>query len=218
MTVVVDRKRDALLIVDVQPDFMPGGGLAIEGGDQIVAPISELLGRRLVDTVVATQDWHPAGHISFASSHEGAAPFETIELYDHEQILWPDHCVQGTAGAEIHGELPQGSISAIIRKGHDPLMDSYSGFRDNHGPGGRRRETGLSGYLRTRGISRVIMGGLAFDVCVAWTALDAIKLGFEAIVLRDLCRSVTADGEQKMTDTLIDAGVVMATSDALVVD
>jgi nicotinamidase/pyrazinamidase len=212
MTFRLDRERDALLIVDVQPDFMAGGALATEEGQDVAAPIAALLERRLVDTVVATQDWHPPGHISFASAHEGAAPFETIELYGHDQVLWPDHCVQGTPGAAIHAGLPRAPISMILRKGQNPLIDSYSGFRDNHGPEPARRETGLSGYLRTRGISRAIICGLALDVCVTWTALDAVEMGFEAIVIEDLCRPVSAHGGEKIIDTLKNAGVLLTTS------
>lgn len=211
MMVTIDRVRDALVVVDVQPDFMPGGALPIVGGDEVVAPITDLLLGGTFHSIVATQDWHPKGHVSFASSHEGEKPFATIELYEYEQVLWPDHCVQGSPGAALHSALRQEPVSAIIRKGQHPLIDSYSGFRDNHGPTAERRETGLAGYLRSRGVERVVICGLAFDVCVAWTALDAVTMGFRAVVLRDLARSVTVEGERGALAELEAAGVIVAT-------
>lgn len=217
MTVKIDHAHDALLIVDVQPDFMPGGGLAVAGGDEIVEPIAALLERRPVATIVATQDWHMAGHISFASSHAGKAPFEQIDLYGHPQMLWPDHCIQGTTGAELHPGLPTLPITTIIRKGTDPKVDSYSGFRENHGPGSGRPETGLAGLLRGRGVRRVLICGLALDVCVAWTALDAVDMGFESIVLRDLSRPVTTAGEAAELVRMQEAGVLVISSDELVI-
>jgi len=210
MTIAVDRDHDALLVVDVQPDFMPGGTLPIAGGDEVVDPIAELLARAAFKTVVATQDWHPPGHVSFASSHQGAEPFSSIELYQHEQVLWPDHCVQGTPGAALHRDLPLEQVTAILRKGADQHVDSYSGFRENHGPTPRRAETGLAGYLRSRGVRRVLVCGLALDVCVTWTALDAVTMDFAAVVLRDLCRAVTADGSAEALERLAVAGVVIA--------
>ncbi len=215
MTLTIDRESDALLVVDLQPDFMPGGALPVDGGDALVAPISALLARRDFTTVVATQDWHSAGHVSFATSHPSKAPFDTIQLYGHEQVLWPDHCVQGSSGAALHSDLPDEPISAVIRKGQDPRIDSYSGFRDNHGPTADRRETGLAGYLRSRGVRRVMICGLALDVCVAWTALDAKAMGFETLLLRDLARPVTEEGGARALDKMTDAGVVIVTADAL---
>lgn len=211
MTITIDQSRDALVVVDVQPDFMPSGALPIAAGDEVVPPIADLLQGGTFHTIVATQDWHPKGHLSFASSHEGQQPFATIELYGHEQVLWPDHCVQGSPGAALHLSLPQEPVSAIIRKGQDPLIDSYSGFRDNHGPTKVRRETGLAGYFRSRGVKRVVICGLALDVCVTWTALDAVSMGFRTIVLRDLSRSVTAEGERRGLAEMEAAGVTVAT-------
>lgn len=215
MAIELDPGRDGLIIVDVQPDFMPGGGLPIPRGDDVVTPIGAFLERFLLPTVVATQDWHPPGHISFASVHPGLAPFDTIELHDHEQVLWPDHCVQGTSGAALHTGLPTIPITSILRKGMNPNIDSYSGFRDNHGPGGRRPETGLAGFLRDRGVRRVFVCGLALDVCVAWTAEDAVVMGFEVVLLRDMSRSVTAEGEISAIEKMRKLGVVITTSGEL---
>lgn len=216
MTLNVDAVADGLVIVDVQGDFLPGGALPVAGGDEIVAPLAALLGGPVrFGAVVATQDWHPAGHVSFASAHAGRAPFETIELYGREQVLWPDHCVAGTAGAALGAGLPVEPLSAILRKGQDARVDSYSAFRDNHGPGGERRETGLAGYLRSRGVRRVVVCGLALDVCVAWTLADAVELGFAAVLLRDLARPVTAAGGAAALAALDRAGVTIATSPEL---
>jgi len=210
VTIEVDRGRDALLVVDVQPDFMPGGSLAIAGGDEVVAPIAALLRRGLARTVVATQDWHPPDHVSFASRHPGKAPFDVIDLHGHEQVLWPPHCVQGSPGAALHAGLPLEPVSAILRKGQDRLVDSYSAFRDNYGPSGDRPETGLAGYLRARGVRRVLVCGLALDFCVAWTALDAAAMELAVVVLRDLTRPVTASGGARALDEMARAGVIVA--------
>jgi nicotinamidase/pyrazinamidase len=192
----IDRRRDALLIVDLQPDFMPGGALAVADGDAIVAPIAALAVSGGFEMIVATQDYHPAGHISFASRH-GLPPFSSLRLHTSadggggfEQTLWPDHCVQGTPGSALHSALPQTPLRLIIRKGTYQDADSYSAFRENHGPFGVRRTTGLGALLRARGIERVFVCGLARDYCVAWTALDAVSEGFGAFVLDDLCRAV----------------------------
>lgn len=182
----------ALIVVDVQPDFMPGGALACHQGDAIVADIDQLLRRGIYRHVVATQDWHPHGHASFASSHPGAAPFEQILLHGQPQTLWPDHCVQGTPGAALHPDVDWSALDALIRKGSRHGVDSYSGFRENHGPDGERPSTGLAGWLRDRGVTDVHVCGLARDVCVLWTAQDAIELGFGASILWDLSRPVTA--------------------------
>lgn len=211
----IDRRDDALIVVDVQPDFMPRGTLPVTGGDEVVAPISDLLRRDLFHTVVATQDWHPSDHISFASSHSGRTAFESIDLYGHEQLLWPDHCVQGTPGAELHPALLQTPLSAIIRKGQARDIDSYSGFRDNHGPIPERQETGLAGLLRSRRVRRVVVCGLALDICVTWTALDAVAMEFEAVVIADLSRPVTADGERKAIEELASAGVIITSSNMI---
>ncbi len=159
---------DALVVVDVQYDFLPGGSLAVAGGDGIVAPINALMPK--FATVVATQDWHPPGHISFASSHPGRVPFEVIELPYGPQVLWPDHCVIGTHGAEFSAGLDAHRIQAVVRKGFRPEIDSYSGFADND----HKTPTGLAGYLRARGITRLFIAGLATDFCVGWTAEDGI--------------------------------------------
>jgi nicotinamidase/pyrazinamidase len=186
-SVTLDPVRDALLVIDLQPDFMPGGPLAVEQGDQIVAPIAQLLPR--FNTVVATQDWHPRGHRSFASSH-GKKPYEEIPVHGAQQTLWPDHCIQGTAGAALHRDLPLEHVSLVLRKGANPSVDSYSAFRENYGPDAKRAPTGLGGFLRERGIWRVFVVGLARDFCVRWTAEDAIAAGFKTVVVEDLTRSV----------------------------
>ncbi len=180
--------RTVLLVVDVQNDFCPGGGLAVPDGDAVV-PVVNALGRRFRH-VVLTQDWHPAGHASFASSHPGRAPFETIELAYGPQVLWPDHCVQGSMGTAFHAGLDLPHAEAVIRKGYRPGIDSYSGFVEAD----RRTRTGLEGYLRERGIVRVVVAGLATDFCVNWTAQDAARAGFETIVVEDACRAIDLDG------------------------
>ena len=201
------RERSALIVVDVQPDFMEGGALAAEHGSEVVKPIAGLMDSEEYGLVVATQDWHPAGHISFASSHDGAEPFQTIELYGHEQVLWPDHCVQGSEGAALHQGLPLERVSAIIRKGDNPAVDSYSGFRNNWNADGERPPTGLAGYLRERGITEVQVCGLARDFCVKWTAEDAAAEGFRTIVLWDLTRPVDSGSDSRVADELRQAGV-----------
>jgi nicotinamidase/pyrazinamidase len=186
-SVTLDPVRDALLVIDVQPDFMPGGALAVEGGDEIVGPIAQIVPR--FNTVVATQDWHPRGHRSFASSH-GKKPYDEIPVHGAQQTLWPDHCIQGTAGAALHRDLPLENVSLILRKGANPSVDSYSAFRENYGPDAKRAPTGLAGFLRERGIWRVFVVGLARDFCVRWTAEDAVAAGFKTVVIEDLTRSV----------------------------
>ena len=199
--------RSALIVVDVQPDFMPGGPLACHRGDEIVPGLDGLLRTRAFGHVVATQDWHPRGHVSFASSHPGMAAFAQIELYGHPQTLWPDHCVQGTAGAALHPAIDWSALDAIIRKGSDPRVDSYSGFRENHGPGGDRPSTGLAGWLREREVDEVFVCGLARDVCVLWTAQDAMELGFRTSVVWDLTRPVTPDTDGATRRTLAARGI-----------
>lgn len=209
----IDPDRDALLAVDLQPDFMPGGALAVPGGDEIVRGIAAILER--FRTVVATQDWHPRGHVSFASTH-GRAPYDRIVLYGEEQILWPDHCVPGTPGAALHAAVPLDHVSAIVRKGMDPSIDSYSTFRENVGPGGVRKPTGLAGYLRERGVARVFLCGLARDFCVLWSAEDARAAGFEAVVLDDLTRAVFPERRADTDERLARAGVRVAPSARIV--
>lgn len=209
----IARARDALLVIDVQPDFMPGGNLAVAEGDQVVAPIAALLPR--FQTIVATQDWHPPGHASFASSYPGKQPYDTIQLHGAPQTLWPDHCVQGTAGAALHRDLPLAPVTLILRKGNHAAVDSYSAFRENFGPDGTRGPTGLAGWLRERGITRVFVCGLARDFCVAWTAQDAVAAGFQAVLLDDLTRSVFPDKAAETIAALEQAGVAVTTSRSL---
>lgn len=178
----------ALIVIDMQYDFCPGGALAVAEGDAIVPGINGLMAE--FGAVVLTQDWHPAGHSSFASSHAGKAPFETVEMPYGPQILWPDHCIQGTRGAEFHDALDTGRADMIVRKGYNPDIDSYSAvFENDH-----ETPTGLHGYLRERGIGSLTMAGLATDFCVKWSALDAARLGYEVTVRTDLCRGIDLDG------------------------
>lgn len=177
-----------LIIVDVQADFLPGGALAVPDGGEVV-PVINRLARRF-ENVVLTQDWHPAGHVSFASSHAGCSPLEAIEVGYGRQVLWPDHCVQGTPGAALYAGLDVPHAQLIVRKGHRRDVDSYSGFLEAD----RDTPTGLAGYLRERGLSRCFVVGLATDFCVAWTALDARRLDFEATVIEDACRGIDTAG------------------------
>jgi nicotinamidase/pyrazinamidase len=170
--------------VDVQRDFMPGGALAVPRGDEVV-PVINRLGASFAD-VVLTQDWHPRGHISFASSHPGRMPFDSIALAYGEQVLWPDHCVQGTRGAELHAALSLPHAQLVLRKGHHPGVDSYSAFVEAD----RVTPTGLAGYLRERGFTELHVCGLARDYCVAWTAADARAAGFDVTVVEEACRAI----------------------------
>ena len=207
--------RIALILVDVQPDFMPGGTLACHEGDAIVPGIDALLRQRRFRHVAATQDWHPRGHVSFAGSHSGRPPFEQITLYGQPQTLWPEHCVQDTPGAALHPGIDWSALDAVIRKGSDPGVDSYSGFRENHGPHGSRPSTGLAGWLRERGVDEVVVCGLARDVCVLWTVQDALDLGFRASVLWDLSRPVTPASDDATRATLQAQGIGIAMSTEL---
>ena len=193
---------DALVVVDIQYDFLPGGSLAVAGGDEIIAPVNALA--RRFETVVQTQDWHPAGHISFASSHPGKAPFETIALAYGPQVLWPDHCVIGSHGAAFAAGLELPNCQMIVRKGFHPRVDSYSGFREAD----RRTPTGLAGYLNERGLRRLFVVGLATDFCVSWTAEDAAAAGFEAIVVEDLTRAIDTAGSLAAARTRMTAAGV----------
>lgn len=199
----------ALIVVDLQPDFMPGGALACFEGDAIVPGIAALLASRRYATVVATQDWHPRGHASFAAQHPGHAPFDVIDLHGQAQTLWPDHCVQGTPGAALDARVDWAPVDLILRKGTRQQVDSYSAFRENHGPDGARPSTGLAGWLRERGIGQVHVCGLARDVCVLWTAQDARAEGFGVTFLWDLTRPVTPDGDAPSRQALDRAGVVI---------
>lgn len=179
---------EALIVIDVQNDFCPGGALAVAGGDEIVQGINGLM--REFDTIVLTQDWHPANHLSFADNHPGAAPFTLTEMPYGPQVLWPSHCVQGTKGAEFHSALQTDPAQLVIRKGFRPEIDSYSAFFEND----RKTPTGLDGYLKSRGVTALTLVGLATDFCVAYSALDAARLGFKVTVRSDLCRAIDLDG------------------------
>jgi nicotinamidase/pyrazinamidase len=178
----------ALIVVDAQNSFMPGGSLAVPKGDEVVPVINRIA--QAFRNVVLTQDWHPPGHVSFASSHAGRKPFDSIDLPYGRQVLWPDHCVQGSEGAAIHGDISIPHAQLIIRKGFNPQLDSYSAFIEADGS----TRTGLDGYLRARGIGVVHVVGLATDFCVSWTAVDARKLGFAAYVIEDACRGIDMQG------------------------
>lgn len=180
--------RDVLLVIDVQNDFCPGGALAVPGGDEVV-PVINALARRFAQ-VVLTQDWHPPGHLSFASSHPGRRPFELVQLSYGPQVLWPDHCVQASAGAALHAGLDVPHAGLVLRKGRDRAIDSYSAFYEND----RTTPTGLSGYLRQRGCGRVVLCGLATDFCVRYSAEDALRDGFDAVVVEDACRGIDLEG------------------------
>jgi nicotinamidase/pyrazinamidase len=180
--------KDALIVVDVQKCFLPGGSLAVAKGDEIVPLVNDMAKRFQI--VILTQDWHTPGHISFASSHQGKKPFETVKLPYGTQVLWPDHCVQGTEEAELASGLSIPHAHLVIRKGHNAKVDSYSAFLEAD----NKTRTGLDGYLKSRGVTSIYACGLATDFCVAWTALDARKLGFNAAVIEDLCRGIDAQG------------------------
>jgi nicotinamidase/pyrazinamidase len=193
--------RDALLVIDVQNGFVPGGSLAVPEGDAIVPLINRLA--RAFATVVLTQDWHPPGHISFASAHPGRKPFEVIDLPYGKQVLWPDHCVQGTSGADFVPGLSIPHAVLVIRKGYHANTDSYSAFNEADGT-----PTGLASYLRERGIGRVFLVGLATDFCVGFSAIDARKAGFDTLVIEDACRAIDTDGSLAAAwETMTKAGV-----------
>ena len=194
--------RDVLLIVDVQNDFCPGGALAVPDGDAIVPAVNRLA--RSFAHVILTQDWHPPGHASFASSHPGKRPFDAIEVSYGTQILWPDHCVQGTQGASFHPELDVPHAELVVRKGFRRAIDSYSAFREND----RLTPTGLAGYLRERGLERITMCGLATDFCVAFSAVDGREAGFAVTVVTSVCRGIDIDGSAaRAMRSMSEAGV-----------
>ena len=197
--------EEALIVIDVQNDFCPGGALAVADGNAIVPVVNRMI--QSAPHVILTQDWHPAGHSSFASRHEGKAPFETIEMEYGAQTLWPDHCVQGTKGAAFHPDLDWTRAELVVRKGFRPAIDSYSAFFEND----RATPTGLGGYLRERGIRKLTLVGLATDFCVAYSALDAARLGFSVTVAMEACRAIDLGGSlAAMIDEMKKAGVVLA--------
>ena len=198
---------DLLLIIDVQNDFCPGGALAVADGDAVV-PVINRLAERFAH-IALTQDWHPSGHSSFATSHPGSAPFETIRMPYGQQTLWPDHCVQGTPGAAFHPQLATERAELVIRKGFRPEIDSYSAFYEND----RRTPTGLAGYLRERGLQRIFLAGLATDFCVHYSAVDARRLGFKAVVVEAGCRAIDLAGSLDAAWTAMAAAGVQRVKD-----
>jgi len=201
---------DVLLVVDVQNDFCPGGNLAVPNGDEVVPVINALAGR--FRHVVLTQDWHPSGHQSFASSHPGRKAHETIEVAYGPQILWPDHCIQGTRGAELRSDLDIPHAALVMRKGFRPQIDSYSAFYEND----RTTPTGLAGYLRERSLARLFVAGLALDFCVRYSAEDARREGFDVVVIEDACRGIDVGGSIKATlESFARLGVPTAKAEAI---
>ncbi len=199
--------QDVLLVIDVQNDFCPGGQLAVAGGDSVIGPIHKIAPK--FAHIILTQDWHPAGHSSFASSHAGKKPYEQIELSYGMQTPWPDHCVQGTKGAEFHPALDLPQAEMVVRKGARPQIDSYSAFFEND----RTTPTGLGDYLRDRNFTRVFLAGLAYDYCVGYSALDARRLGLQAVILRDACRAIDLNGSvAKIEAEFAEAGVTVMES------
>lgn len=194
----------ALIVIDIQNDFCPGGALAVAGGDAIIPRVNAMMEGFAIR--VLTQDWHPANHSSFAANHPGAAPFSTVTMPYGPQVLWPSHCIQGTAGAAFHPDLRTDPADLVIRKGFRAEIDSYSAFFEND----RTTSTGLEGYLRSRGVVAVTLVGLAFDYCVAYSALDAARLGFEVTVFEGACRAIDLAGSKAaMAQTMRDAGVAV---------
>ena len=199
-------KMNALIIVDVQNDFLPGGALAVKEGFGIIPVINSL--QKKFDLVVATQDWHPVEHKSFASNHPGKEPFEEINLEGLPQVLWPDHCIRQTRGAEFSAELDSKKIEAIFRKGMDKNIDSYSGFFGN----GKRKSTGLAAYLKGRNVSSVAVAGLAADFCVYFTAMDALEIGFNTSIITDATRAIDNKMLKNKLDFFVSKGGALATS------
>ena len=199
----------ALIIADIQYDFLPGGALGVPDGDKIIPVVNEL--QKKFQLVVATQDWHPVGHRSFASAHEGKKVMETTMLGDTEQILWPDHCVQGTKGAAIAKEMSLNDVEVIFRKGMDKEIDSYSAFYDNE----HKKSTGLGDFLRGKGVTEVYVSGLAGDFCVAYTALDALKEGFDTYLIEDATKPIDRDGFIKMKALIREKGGKIVTTDSI---
>jgi nicotinamidase/pyrazinamidase len=207
--------RSVLLVADLQIDFLPGGALAVAGSEQILAPLATLMRSDTFSNIVAIQDWHPRNHVSFASQHAQRRPFETMQLYGREQVLWPDHCIAGSPGAALQADLPWERVRAIVRKGTDPNVDSYSAFRNNYDASGMRPHTGLAGYLRDCGIDTVYVCGLARDFCVRWTAEDAAALDFRTTVIWDLTRPVDPGSDAATRAVLERCGVRISDSASL---
>lgn len=207
---MMNRNSNALIVVDVQNGFTPGGNLAVAHADEIVPSINRLA--QFFDNIIITQDWHPADHISFADNHPGKKPFDTIELNYGTQVLWPAHCIQGTADAELHPDLDLPTAQLVIRKGFHQQIDSYSAFMEADG----QTKTGLAGYLTERGIDTVYVVGIATDFCVAWTAIDAVKLGFNSYVVVDATRGIDLNGSlQHAWQHMLQQGVQRTTLSAL---
>jgi nicotinamidase/pyrazinamidase len=200
---------NALILVDIQNDFMPGGPLAVPFGDEIIPLVNEL--QNSFSLVVATQDWHPQSHKSFASNHAGKKPFERIMLHGLEQVLWPDHCIQGSAGAQIHPSVNMSNVEGIFRKGMDVEIDSYSAFYDN----GYKKSTGLAGYLRERKVKKVYVCGLAADYCVYYTAKDSLKENFETYIIEDATRAIDLNGFVKARKDILASGGQIIESEML---
>ena len=204
------QDQDVLLVVDIQNVFCPGGGLAVPRGDEVVSLVNRLATR--FKHVVLTQDWHPPGHLSFASAHRGRKPYEIVSISYGPQILWPDHCVQATPGAELRRDLQIAHAELILRKGYHPDIDSYSAFYEND----RRTRTGLAGYLRERGFTRIFLAGLALDFCVRYSSEDARHQGFDVVVIEDACRAIDVDGSMLATRKSFNAiGVECVSADAV---
>ncbi len=206
----MDKIHEPLLVIDLQNDFCSGGALAVPDGEAVVPLINQLAG--LFSNLILTQDWHPPDHSSFASQHPGRDPLETIELSYGPQTLWPDHCIQGSPGADFHPELATTTALLVIRKGFRQAIDSYSAFFEND----QRTPTGLSGYLRSRGFQQLFLCGLATDFCVCYSALDALREGFQAVVIEDACRAIDLDGSlDKARSAMAKAGVTFVSSERL---
>ncbi len=209
------HKQAALILVDIQNDFLTAGALACYEADGILPGVQALVKRQLFACHIATQDWHPANHISFVTQHEGKQAFERIRLYEQTQTLWPVHCVQGTHGAALAGGIDWNKMDLILRKGCRVDVDSYSAFQENYGPDGERPSTGLAGYLKERGVTDVYVAGLARDVCVLWTAQDAKKHGFHTTIIWDLCAPVTPNNDETVRQTCRDLDIHMVLSEDL---
>lgn len=209
------HKQAALILVDIQNDFLPGGALACYEADSILKGVAELVQQQIFACQIATQDWHPNTHISFVTQHQGKQAFENIPLYGKEQTLWPEHCVQGSQGAELAAGISWDKVDLILRKGCRKEVDSYSAFQENYGPDGGRPSTGLAGYLKERGITEVYIAGLARDVCVLWTAQDAKNHGFNTTIIWDLCAPVSPSSDETVRQLCQDLDIRIVVSDDL---